>query len=218
MKLTKEETARAFSEALAPHAIDTEGPEHRFSDRFERNMDRLLTDRAACRPRIVFTWKKAASAVFALMLAAALSVIVFSSHDKTAGFHTERCEGYDEVIFDTTDKTTLEREYRITKVPEGFTLTRDLRMSEDELYLQYRNTAGNSITLTQFVPGSASITVDNERCSITSIRVDGQTLLLSLQENGSGYLAWAYDGYGFWLSSDFPLGREGFLDLYRSVK
>lgn len=220
MKLTKEQTAAAFAEALSVPPPE-EGAPHAFSDEFESKMDRLLAKEAA-RPaaarRVSVRLLPVAVAVLAALLA--LCIVAGSSHDKHVGFRVEHCEGYDNVVFDQTDRTVIEREYAPTAIPEGFTLEKEFR-DPGVVSLHYAGGEDRWIVFHQDVPSWASggTAIDNERAVIRTVELDGRYVLF--RDGGSGDMAlfWAQDGYAFQLEAvgcgfDF----DDMAALYRSVR
>ncbi len=221
MKLTKEQTAAAFAEALSVPVPPEEDIPHAFSETFESEMDRLLA-REAAHPFAVrhSSLKRILIAVVALSVLTVLCFSVAGSHNKHEGFRVEHFEGYDNVIFDETDRTVIEHEYVLTAVPEGFTLEKEFR-NPGVVSLHYAGDENRWIVFHQDVPSWATggTAIDNERAVIRTIKLDGRYVLY--RDGGSDDMAlfWAQDGYAFHLEA----GGCGFdfddmAALYRSVK
>ena len=216
MKHDHEQTALALRAVMEERAaVAGTAPEHDFSDSFETGMERLFFQKA---PRRLLSAKRILTAVAVLALAAVLCVAVVSSHDRRAGFRVEHHSGYDEVFFDDTGKTALDRVYSLAAVPEGFAPveTTDLPFLH---IVQYENADGAYLRLEQRTPQSmGSMIVDNEHCEIRTVQEGGRQVLLSVEFTGGGWAAWVRDGYAFMIQTDLPtVGREELLALWRSV-
>ena len=221
MKLTKEQTAAAFAEALSVPVPPEEGVPHEFSGEFESKMDRLLA-REAAHPFAV-RHNSAKRFLIAFAALAALTVLCFSvagSHDKHMGFRVEHCEGYDNVVFDKTDRTVIEHEYVLTVVPEGFTLEKEYR-DPGVVSLHYAGGENRWIVFHQDVPlweGSGTA-IDNERAVIRTVELDGRYVLFRDGGSGDAALFWAQDGYAFhleFLGCGFDFDEMA--ALYRSIE
>ena len=221
MTFTKEQISQAFIEVLNERTPDLSGiPDHVFSVRFEKKMQKLI-DREAAHP-----WAVSHTAVRNLLIAAIVLIMMLVlcmsvSGIRSAIFHffVEHFDVYNEVVFDASERTEIEHAYEITNLPKGFILKQRIETIGQNCCM-YESPAGETISFWQSVPSLSSGTIiDNERSTETIIESEEQVLYYSHFPEYEQRLAWEMDGYEFWISiNSRQLQFEDLLALYHSIQ
>lgn len=221
MTYTKEQLAKAFSIVLLEQVPDlSDIPDHVFSERFEKRMKKLVA-REATHPWAIRhpVAKNLIAAVIVIILLFALSMSVGAVRDKVVNFFLKHFQDHDEITFDLPQKDTIETEYEISSIPQGFVLLSKNSANPSIISWTYSNENGSTILFRQYLASpSHSTTIDNERTQMKTIEVDDQIVFVS-EDYKVLTLIWDYDGYVFWLMVDkncFSL--ETTIEIYRSVK
>ena len=220
MTCTKEQLARAFTIVMLERTPDLDDvPDHVFSARFEKKMEKLIAKEAA------HPWssrhpaaKPLIAAAVVILLLFALSISVGAVRDPIVHFFLRHFKDHAEVVFETPQKTTIEQEYELTLIPEGFQLVQR-NVTDFGISSTYENDNGGFLIFEQSLPGvSEGTTFDNERARLYTEMIDGRAVFVSEEPGVCIDLAWD-DDYLFWII----LKQEGVtpddaIALYRSVR
>ncbi|MBQ6165573.1 MAG: DUF4367 domain-containing protein [Clostridia bacterium] len=219
MTFSNEELKNAFVTVLTERVpAPVGGSEHVFSARFERRMKKLIAREAACSPAVMRpAVKKAliAAVVFLLMLILCLSVS--GIREMIYGFFVRHFDTHDEIVFEASDKTRIEREYEITALPDGFELKERHRYDAFDIR-HYENAERGWIVFEQIVPSASDgPSLDNERSTAAYLEIDGISVYCVVGKNVVT-LYWSRDGYEFSLEAAIDgFSLNDAIALYRSV-
>lgn len=219
MTFTKGQISQAFIEVLNERVPDLSGiPDHVFSDRFEKKMDRAIR-REAAHPWAVShpLARNLIAAAIVIILLFSLCMSVSAIRNRIFKFFRERFETYDVIYFDTSEKETIEQAYVITRLPEGFTLKEETK-SAISIVRMYENETGASISLEQYASLPYGSNIDNERSEYTIMAIDGHDVFAMTGKNYVMFY-WEQDGYVFSLSLDWNnVSAEDAAAIFRSIR
>ncbi len=222
MNYSKEQLSRALIEVLServPALSDV--PDHVFSPRFERKMDRLIAREAAHLKPVRHTLRKSLiAAVIVILLLFALCMSVSAVREAIFDFFLRHFDDHDDVVFEISEeKDHIETEYVITDLPEGFTLAQKNSLPHLIIW-DYKNKNGDCISFSQYTADSSTFNaIDNERGQSREIEIDGQSMLL-YESQKYLLLFWDFEGYLFKLEifgkADFS--KDGICKIVRSIQ
>ena len=179
MPMTREELKRIFQESVAKEFADIpeneDEIEHVFSDKFVRNMDKLIARQKKPYWKLIYNGKLrvAMVAMVCLVLAMTAGGIVVEAGQTTEIVQAESLiEGIRvyRVIGDTT--TDLKHKYYLTNVPSGFYLI-DTAKSNNWNMLKYRDEEGNYIRFAQHPTQGINFNVEDEILNEYEIEIRG---------------------------------------------
>lgn len=218
MTFTKEQISQAFIQVLNERVPDLNDiPDHVFSERFEKKMNKLIRREAAHPWAVSHTLaRNLIAAAIVIILLFTLCMSVGAIRDRIFHFFIQHFEAHDDVIFELTEVQSIEKEYIITELPAGFSLTNEYRNSV-ELQLIYSNENGDYISYEQSIVSTDGRAVDNERTEYNSIEIDGNNVL-SAEDEESITLTWDQDGYVFCLTVVIEnVSVEDVIKIYQSI-
>ena len=220
MTFTKEQVSQAFIDVLNERVPDLSHiPDHVFSERFEKKMNKLIRREAAHPWAVSHTLARnliAAAIVIILLFTFCMSVSAI--RNAIFNFFRQHFEAHDKIIFELPDaKNIIEDEYTIIDLPEGYTLVKKEK-NNAAITESYSNDNGDIIFFSQRIIPSNSLSLDNERSQYDEIIIDNHGLFISTKKS-SVSLLWDYDGYVFTLEiiQDGPSVDEA-IELYLMVK
>lgn len=196
-------------------------PDHQFSARFERKMQRLIKNTGAWRYTVFNTiGKKAAIIILCLIptiLAASMSVEAL----RNGLFEIiERAyKRFSDISFEqVTSSYSLPlafEEYSLTYVPPGF--TQESSTVEPELFSKEEVFVNGqqSITFLQKLAYNTSLIIDTEDVKTETIEHNGMEFLYC-SNKGAQYLLWTKNDYAFLLISE--LSKEELLRIAASIQ
>lgn len=195
------------AEAVMMQSLEEEAaqaPEHVFSRRFERRMNRLVRmERLGVYRHGVARARAAGAAVFVaagVMLAAVLSVE--ASRVKLVEWFREVTEKYTMLRFEPTEQNTdgaLEAKLP-AYVPAGYRLD-ELITSDIGYRYFYRNDDGMEIMYRQGKITAGGMLLDTEDAKTTAVRI-GEWEAMLVEKNGYVQLVWNDDRYMYFLSGN----------------
>ncbi|MBQ1684149.1 MAG: DUF4367 domain-containing protein [Clostridia bacterium] len=195
------------------YIAEAEAQPHEFSRGFERKMKQLLDSGRSVRPvrRILII---AAAFVMLLALVGFTSKKVRSS---IAGFLIETFGDHDEYSDPKAMKSSIEEEYGLVPVPEGFEESNAIR-DEFIISITYTNDENSAIQLLQRAGSNVSESVDNEHGVLEECEMDGKTVQIYLTEIAA-HAAWIENGYYFSLAytSASPFDLDQIIGYISSV-
>lgn len=201
-------------EAMIPKNYE----EHIFSAKFEKNMEKLIKRRSKPYYKLISTGaRRAACMIVAVIVlsASALSVKavreavyefimrIFSDHTQISANR----EGPDEY------PKTIEEEYYIADLPEGFELV-DHDVSDNFVYYIYTN-EDDYIVFRQYTKDTYIYNIDNEQQEQDLLEFDDQKYITCYNKNEYTYI-WDNGEYIFILISNCD--KDDMINLCRSTK
>lgn len=194
--------------------------EHRFSEKFERRMERLIKRREKPYYKLICTaGRRAVCIAAAVVIAFGFAMSFESVRAAVKEFFTKvfsdhiTLEVYPE--FAENDPDTIEEVYEITELPEGFELV-DSGIYTTCAYADYVF-EDYHISFLQETKRRFHVALDNEYSeSEVFVNETGQEYRIQFHQDGNIRIIWDKDGYLF--SIDSNLNRETVLDLCMSTK
>ena len=219
MTFTKEQISQAFIEVLNERVPDlSDIPDHVFSERFEKKMDRLIRREAAHPWAVSHTLaRNLIAAAIVIILLFTLCMSVSAIRNAIFRFFKEHFETYDVVYFETPEKEIIEQDYVITELPEGFSLKEE-EIDEINIRRTFENKQGGYIHLSQNISLTAGNEIDNERSGYDIREIDGHGVFLSTATNRV-MLFWDQDGYVFFLALNWEdVTVDDAVKILRSIR
>ena len=197
--------------------IDRSEP-HIFSRRHEKKMQKLFKRQRKPYFKLISTAGRRAACVFAAIVVLSASAMSVKAVRKTFfDFITSVFSDHQVISTDTGSNDgypkTIEEEYRISKLPQGFKQqyhNRTETMVDIPYYSSY-----SRIMFTQFTKDSFEIIFTDEAKTEEFADTDGQKYQIVVTEYETVYI-WDNGRYVFMVSGD--LDKDKMLDICRSVK
>lgn len=219
MENRKVAIADAYGEMLDAEidAILASAPkeQHIFSDGFEKKMNALInnagSDEDGCkteesvpvkRRKVRKLWLIAA----AILALAAAACAVPEVRKSIAGFFIKTFSDHVEYSNPDITKTSIEEEYELNPIPEGFSVAYYNNIGSD-MIVQYMDADETMIELLQSANKNGVETVDSERGDFTYHTVRGIEVRLYSGDAGS-VAVWIENGYYFSLLYTKPMDQE----------
>ena len=219
----KKRIAEAYGEMLdrqLEERLSGSAEEHVFSSGFEQRMDKLIkrgVPRKERNPRL-FRRIALVAAVVALTICTAVCALAENKRFY-GGIHYWKFGTYAELTYPQTEKKSIEEEYALIEVPEGFRLINKDK-SDTHIYTEYDNGKGKNvhIDLKQFVTGAGGCQIDNQHgFEITERTIAGRTVCVIKTDRGT-FAAWLENGYIFTLDISTPVDDETLARLIGAVQ
>ena len=200
--------------------VDLDQP-HTFSDKFNRKMDKLIKRREKSYYTLISTaGRRVACIILILVMLSASSLTVKAVRDAVYDFIMRIFGDHTEVIVENDISNdypkTIEDEYYISELPEGFELTEENK-SKYKYFALYSN-GQNYIMFYQYTMGYYNNNYNNERSdfekSIDSESVD--YIFHYAIVDDSYTIIWKNNLYVFEIHSN--LDRSDIIKLYNSTK
>lgn len=219
MTFTKEQISQAFIQVLNERVPDlSDIPDHVFSERFEKKMNKLIRKEAAHPWAVSHTLaRNLIAAAIVIILLFTLCMSVGAIRNTIFKFFREHFEDHDKIIFEMPEKKRIEQEYIITKLPDGFSLDEE---EKNDIFIRrsYKNEKGDYVTLDQEISLSNGSVFDNERTEYDFIEIDGHGVFIST-ETSIVILAWDQDGYAFLLVASWEnITVTDIIAIFRSIQ
>ena len=222
MNEAKLELADAYGEMLDAEIEalekETEAEPHEFSERFESSMEALVIGKAPKekKPRSVRVRRALLIAAAAILALTATACAVPQIRNSIAGFFVKVFGDHVEYSEPAADKRTIEEEYALSPIPEGFTLKLDCRTKTDYL-ATYMDAAGGAIMLQQAAGDDISERVYTDAENFTERKIDGKSVRVHYSEEFA-QAAWVENGYFFSLAYTGCVKPETFEAWIEAVK
>ena len=219
MKFSRDLLIKALAEVAEERTPDfPDAPDHVFSAEFENRM-KLLFDGAGSGPRRSRrpAVKRALIAAAVLLIAALLSLSVSGVRDAVIHFFVRHFDGYDEIVFEESERTTIETQYGFPAPPEGFRLTEE---TEFDSFIRrvYENDHEEYLVFEQKIAQrGGENSIDNERNRFEIVEIDGTEVYAAVYGDFVT-LFWARDGYVLSLETKIAGNSlRNAIDLYRVI-
>lgn len=221
--MTKAEVINAFREVASDefiHIPNEENIEYEFSEKFNKNMKKLLKKAehkdiyrsAKISKRII-----AVAAAIVIILAGLMSVSAI--REPVVEYIIEMFDNSMDFNFAGDTSKIIEYEYGFSKIPEGFNLA-NKTSDEGVIYSEYENSeTGEIIILDQSITDGSWRSVDTEHGTITTEIIDNTEVYIYENENGDYIHAnWIKETYSFLLVYYGNIEKDEFITLIKSIK
>ena len=212
----KEILDQAFRDAMAAEfkdiPTDDSQIDYTFSEQFESQMSGLCKKEKGRFWRITNTVGKRVAVILVLVLL--LFSVVFSVEairEPIVSFFVRRMDGYTAHRYEGPYKETIEQEYTLGWLPDGFELS-SKTASSMYVYTTFVNKDGASIVFEQCAGSDIEIFLDSEHNQYRTIFENG--IDISLYDYKNNHIAiWAQDGYVFQLTCYADVSQETILNI-----
>lgn len=221
MTFTKEQISQAFIQVLNERVPDLNDiPDHVFSERFEKKMNKLIRKEAAHPWAVSHTLvRNLIAAAIVIILLFTLCMSVGAIRNAIFNFFQQHFETHDDIVFEIPERIKIEQEYIITNIPKGFLLQEE-EIGDILIRRNYENNQGDYITLTQEITLQNGISIDNERSLYEAIEIDGHGVFISTMPiNDSVTCTWNQDSYIFLLVLSWEnVTIDDAVTIFRSIR
>lgn len=203
MAISKAEFKQAFREVASLEFShipqDEKSINYKFSDRFNNRMEKLIKAQRKPYWKFISTTSKRAAVIFVAILTlftAAFSVKAI--REPIIKFIKQVYESFTQYSFDGDTVETINKEYIINDIPDGFTQTNKI-VNENSIITTYENSNKEIIKFTQQISNNHSgIYFDNENTEISKETVNGVEVEFQKWYDTNSAI-WTKDGYFFML-------------------
>ncbi len=199
---------------------ESEKDPHRFSERFESRMNEMIYSGEAARKNRKSTGAKRSRIIWiiaaAILVLAATACAVPSIRESIAGFFVRIFSDHVEYSDPDITKNSIEEEYGLVPIPEGFEEDRILR-TDTNIHTTYQDEDGNTIILEQSANSRSQIDVDSEVGSFDEHTIEDGTVVRLYISDASMQASWVKDGYFFSITYLSPLDTDTFISWIESV-
>ena len=222
MAISKAEFKQAFREVASLEFShihqDEKSINYKFSDRFNNRMEKLIKAQRKPYWKFISTTSKRAAVIFVAILTlftAAFSVKAI--REPIIKFIKQVYESFTQYSFDGDTVETINKEYTITKMLDGYELI-DKLTSDNTIATTYKNELGDTIIFTQMTTEySTGYLVDNESGEQYTETVD--SIEIDFKEWYDTKTAiWANDGYVFSIDCIGNISFEDIKQIIRTIK
>ena len=199
MTFTKEQISQAFIQVLNERVPDlSDIPDHVFSTRFEKKMNKLIRKEAEHPWAVSHTLaRNLIAAAIVIILLFTLCMSVGAIRNAIFNFFRLHFEDHDRIVFEVQERTKIEKEYIIANLPEGFVLKEEIKNDINNMKV-FENENGDYIHFSQSISMSNGIALDNDRSKYKVMEIDGNGVFVT-STHEKVMLAWDQDGYLFFL-------------------
>lgn len=219
MTFTKEQISQAFIQVLNERVPDlSDIPDHVFSERFEKKMNKLIR-REAAHPWAIshMLARNLIAAAIVIILLFTLCMSVGAIREAIFHFFRLHFEDHDKIVFELPERSKIEDDYLITRLPEGFSLKEE-EISDLFIRRSYEDATGNYIMLRQDISMSNGLFVDNERSEHTVMEIDGRGVFILASEDMVSFV-WDQDGFVFHLALSWEnVTVDDAVPVFRSIQ
>lgn len=220
MTFSKEQISQAFTEVLNERVPDLSNiPDHTFSERFEKNMNRLIKKEAA-HPWAVshMLARNLIAAALVIVLLFAMCMSVSAIRNRIFNFFLQHFDIYNNVVFEVPEsEDCITKEFVVTEIPEGFTLKEETLKNIGHTFI-YENNNGGYFFFDQTISSEEGPSIDNERSEFSAVEIDGTGAFI-LENAELITLAWEQDGYIFNVTACWEnVTKEDVIRIFRSVQ
>lgn len=222
MAITKAEFKQAFREVVSLEfshiPTDENNIQYTFSEKFNKRMEKLIKAQKKVYWNLVSTTSKRVAIIFVAiftMFTAAFSVKAI--REPVIEFIKKVYESFTQYSFDGDTVETINEEYTITKMLDGYEQI-DKLTSDNTIATTYKNELGDTIIFTQMTTEySTGYLVDNESGEQYTETVDG--IEIDFKEWYDTKTAiWANDGYVFSIDCIGNISFEDIKQIIRTIK
>lgn len=220
MTFTKEQISQAFIQVLNERVPDlSDIPDHVFSERFEKKMNKLIRREAAHPWAVRHTLaKNLIAAAIVILLLFTLCMSVSAIRNAIFNFIQQHFEDHDKIVFEASEtRNQIEKEYVIMNLPEGFSLNKETK-SNINITRIFGDKNEDYIFFEQELSATNISALDNERSEYTAMEIDKHGVLVSTTTD-KVILTWEDDGYVFLLVLNWEeVSLDDAITIYRSIR
>lgn len=220
MTFTKEQISQAFIQVLNERVPDlSDIPDHVFSERFEKKMNKLIRREAAHPWAVSHTLaRNLIAAVIVIILLFTLCMSVSAIRNAIFNFFQQHFEDHDKIVFEASEtRDQIEQEYVIMNLPEGFSLNKEMK-SNINITRIFGDKNENYIFFEQEISVSSISAIDNERSKYSSMEIDEHGVFVSTTID-KVILTWEEDGYVFLLELSWKeVSIDDAITVYLSIR
>lgn len=219
MTFTKEQISQAFIQVLNERVPDlSDIPDHVFSERFEKKMNKLIRREAAHPWAVSHTLaRNLIAAAIVIILLFTLCMSVGAIRNAIFNFFRLHFEDHDKIVFEVPERTIIEKEYVISSLPEGFSLKEE-EISKINISRIFENEQGDLIHFSQSISMSNGIALDNERSKYEIVEIDGHGVSFTSTPE-KVMLVWDQEGYVFFLVLQWEnVTVDDAIPVFRSIR
>lgn len=223
MAITRQQLEEIFIESVAKEfadiPMDGSSINHTFSDKYVKNMEKLVRNQRSLAWNMFNTAKKRVAVIaiaFVVLMTALCSVeevrasLLRWCMEVYEGFHIFSFEG------ETTKK--IENEYQITKVPEGFKLTGEMDDTTYRIYI-YQNKDKDNITFSQHTTDEYQTNLDNENGKeYTRVIRDAEMRIYEVSKWNYVSVSWVENGYFMMVRCQGYNDVENIIEIVESIE
>ena len=221
LSMSREEFKTAFREVVSSEfayiPTDEDSIDFTFSEKFIKRMDKLIRAQKKSYYKFINTAGKRVAVIFAAIITLfTASLSVKAIREPVVKFFTEVYESFTRYIFegDTTD--TINKEYSIKVLPDGFEQTSVIK-GDTIVTKIYENKNGDKIKFTQQTTNNANHTFDNENGKVTKISLNDINIDI-YETDGIMHALWTEYGYYFKLSYYGNTEIENFKAIIKTIE
>ena len=200
MAITREQLEEIFIESIAKEfadiPLDGSSINHTFSDKYVKNMEKLVKNQRSLAWNMFNTAKKRV-AVIAIAFVALMTALCSVEEVRASLLRwcMEVYDGFTNYSFEGETSKIIEKEYVITQVPEGFELSGKVDDDQQRIYI-YRNEEKDDIMFSQKTTEELQGSRDNEHgIEYTKIIRDMEVVIYESESRNYVYAMWVEDGY-----------------------
>ena len=220
MTISKQDFDNALRKLVSSGYSDIPNEDdHRFSDRFTKQMEKLIRRQKKSYWKFINTTaKKTAVILVAIFTLAAASLSVKAIREPFVKFIIEVYETFARYFYAGDTTAVIEKEYSITVLPPGFVQTNQTRDST-ALLTTYAdsNNPKNMIVLEQGVTNDGNVDIDTEHGSSELFKVENLDVSF-FEREGQIQAIWATDSYIFCLTCYGDMGRDSVIAIISSIE
>lgn len=210
--------ARSIDEEFAFAVKEAEKEPHEFSEEHEAKMAELIK---TGNPKQRKTTSNRGKRILVIAIAAALALVATACavpeiRESIAGFFVKIFSNHVEYSESKATKESIEVEYGIIPIPEGFEISYSSNDGESVL-TEYVDDEDNIIKLIQGAKGFPGESVDNEHGDFYEYYIGDIAVRIMHNEYGA-QAAWLQDGYYFSIVYTSPIELEEFETWIKSVR
>lgn len=209
----------AFREAVSLEFKDIPKEElihHCFSNKFERNMQKLITAANKNKFSVRFYHKRLATLVAVLSLLFIFGFSVSAIREPIVNFFIETYETFTEFFFEGDTIDEINSEYIISYIPDGFEEV-DKYVETIAIITTYKDSSGKTLELTQDITDGTAFSLDAEKGHTNKITISEKTVYLYTQDDFAQAI-WTEGQYLFTLTYDGEYDNEELYSIIDSVK
>ncbi|MBQ8741327.1 MAG: DUF4367 domain-containing protein, partial [Clostridia bacterium] len=216
------ELKKAFRTVIAKefsHIPEDENSiDYTFSERFNKRMARLIKSQRKSYWVLINTAAKRAAVMFVAILTlftAAFSVKAI--REPVLKFIKQVYETFTDYLFEGDTTITIDKEYVITNLPEGFEQISKIQ-NDFIITTKYENDKGDCVVFSQQISrGNSGYAIDSEQGNIIVEKVDGIDVIFKEFHNVKTAI-WLKDGYVFIIDCHGDISFNIIEQLIMSVK
>lgn len=221
--MTKKEVLEAFREVASEEFADIPAEEdihYEFSAKFKKKI-KTISQRLEYGDRRRFKLSRRAIAAIAaiLILLVAGAVTAGAEWDTLVKIVTGQVKGGDTFTFDGPSMSRIEREYKLTYIPDGFVPEQEKEENSYISKIYVNESTGDRLHFQQSIADNSNMAVDNEFGKTVERYFAGKTRYIYQRENGNlTFVFWIEGAYIMELDYHGAVSDEELAKILESVE